>query len=72
MGTVIIPGRTMAHEKEIKSVLSKDSGERMIIRGPDTLTVDGEMSISMNAQEVLELEVEAFGKLIEAINAMGI
>jgi NifB/MoaA-like Fe-S oxidoreductase len=44
----------------------------MIIRGPDTLTVDGEMSISMNAQEVLELEVEAFGELIEAINAMGI
>jgi methanogenesis marker radical SAM protein len=72
MDTVIIPGRTMAHEKEIKSVLSKDGRERMIIRGPDTLTVDGEMSISMNAEDVIELEVEAFGELIEAINAMGI
>ena len=30
------------------------------------------MSISMNAQDVIELEVEAFGELIEAINALGI
>ncbi|MFZ2375696.1 MAG: methyl coenzyme M reductase-arginine methyltransferase Mmp10 [Methanothrix sp.] len=72
METVIIPGRTMAHEKEIKDILSKDGRERMIIRGPDTLTVDGEMSISMSAEEVIDLEVEAFGELIEAINAMGV
>jgi methanogenesis marker radical SAM protein len=72
MGTVIIPGRTMAHEKEIKSILTKDGRDRMIIRGPDTLTVDGEMSISMNAEQVIDLEVEAFGELIEAINAMGV
>ena len=72
MGTVIIPGRTLAHEKEIKRVLSRDGQDRTVVRGPDRLTVDGEMSISMKAEEVLDLEIEAFGELIEAINAMGV
>ncbi|RQW78632.1 MAG: methanogenesis marker radical SAM protein [Methanothrix sp.] len=70
--TVIIPGRTMAHEKEIKKVLSEDGRNRIVVRGPDQLTVDGEMSISMKKQEVLDLEIEAFGELIEAINALGV
>jgi NifB/MoaA-like Fe-S oxidoreductase len=30
------------------------------------------MSISMKAEEVLDLEIEAFGELIEAINALGV
>jgi NifB/MoaA-like Fe-S oxidoreductase len=30
------------------------------------------MSISMTEDEVLDLEMEAFGELIEAINALGI
>ena len=30
------------------------------------------MSISMTKQEVLDLEVEAFTELIEAINALGV
>jgi NifB/MoaA-like Fe-S oxidoreductase len=72
LGTVIIPGRTLAHEKEIKKALSRDGQDRIVVRGPDRLTVDGEMSISMTAEEVLDLEVEAFGDLIEAINALGI
>ena len=70
--TVIIPGRTLAHEKEIKKVLSRDGRDRLVARGPEKLTVDGEMSISMTKQEVLDLEVEAFMELIEAINALGI
>jgi methanogenesis marker radical SAM protein len=70
--TVIIPGRTLAHEKEIKKALSCDGRDRLVARGPDKLTVDGEMSISMTKQEVLDLEVEAFGELIEAINALGV
>jgi methanogenesis marker radical SAM protein len=70
-GTVIIPGRTMAHEKDIKRALSRDGKDRLIVRGPDRLTVDGEMSISMSKREILDLEVEAFGELIEAINALG-
>ena len=70
--TVIIPGRALAHEKEIKKALSRDGRDRLVARGPDKLTVDGEMSISMTKQEVLDLEVEAFGELIEAINALGV
>jgi methanogenesis marker radical SAM protein len=70
--TVIIPGRTLAHEKEIKKALSRDGRDRLVARGPDRLTVDGEMSIFMTKQEVLDLEVESFGELIEAINALGV
>jgi NifB/MoaA-like Fe-S oxidoreductase len=43
----------------------------MVARGPDQLTVDGEMSISMNKREVLDLELEAFKELIETVNALG-
>ena len=71
-GTVIIPGRTLAHEKEIKKALARDGQNRIVARGPDRLTVDGEMSISMSEEEVIDLEMEAFGELIEAINALGI
>jgi len=70
--TVIIPGRTLAHEKEIKKALSRDGRDRIVARGPDQLTVDGEMSISMSEQEVLDLEMEAFAELIAAINALGV
>jgi methanogenesis marker radical SAM protein len=70
--TVIIPGRTLAHEKEIKKALGRDGRERIVARGPDRLTVDGEMSISMTEAEVLDLEMEAFEELIEAINALGV
>jgi methanogenesis marker radical SAM protein len=69
--TVIIPGRTMAHEKEVRQLLSMDGKKRIVGRGPDQLTVDGEMSISMSKREVLDLELEAFKELIEAINALG-
>ena len=70
--TVIIPGRTLAHEREIKKALSRDGQNRIVARGPDRLTVDGEMSISMSEAEVIDQEMEAFGELIEAINALGI
>ncbi len=70
--TVIIPGRTLAHEKEIKKALGRDGRQRIVARGPDRLTVDGEMSISMTEAEVLDIEMEAFEELIEAINALGI
>jgi methanogenesis marker radical SAM protein len=70
--TVIIPGRTLAHEKEIKKALGRDGRERIVARGPDRLTVDGEMSISMTEAEVLDIEMEAFEELIEAINALGV
>jgi NifB/MoaA-like Fe-S oxidoreductase len=61
----------MAHEKEVRQLLSTDGRKRMVVRGPDQLTVDGEMSISLSEREVLDLELEAFKELIEAINALG-
>ncbi len=70
--TVVIPGRMLAHEREIKKELSKDGIDRLVIRGPDRLTVDGEMSISMSEKDVLDLEIEAFTDLIEEINALGV
>lgn len=70
--TVMIPGRMLAFDPEIKSVLSADGVKRLVIRGPDCLTVDGEMSISMTKQEVLDWEVEAFTELINDINVLGV
>ena len=70
--TVIVPGRMLAYDKEIHRALTKDGKDRLVRRGPDRLTVDGEMSISMTEREVLDLELEAFKELIEAINALGV
>jgi methanogenesis marker radical SAM protein len=70
--TVIIPGRAFVHDPQIKSVLSRDGVDRFVRRGPDCLTVDGEMSIAMTAEEVLDIEFEAFTELIQQINAIGL
>jgi methanogenesis marker radical SAM protein len=70
--TVILPGRTMACDMDLRRALTRDGVDRIIRRGPDQLTVDGEMSISMTAQEVLDLEVKAFTELIDMINALGV
>jgi len=70
--TVLVPGRALAHEREIRRALNRDGRDRLVLRGPDRLTVDGEMSISMSSREVLELELEAFTELIETINALGV
>jgi methanogenesis marker radical SAM protein len=70
--TVLIPGRALAFDPEIRKALSLDGRDRMVVRGPDRLTVDGEMSISMSLEEVIDLELEAFTDLIETINALGL
>jgi methanogenesis marker radical SAM protein len=70
-GTVVVPGRTLAFDREMEAVLSRDGKDRRVLRGPERLTVDGEMSISMSRDEVIDLEIEAFKELIELINAMG-
>lgn len=69
--TVLFPGRAFVHDPEIKKVLSCDGVDRLVRRGPDMLTVDGEMSISMTKEEVLAREVEAFTELIQMINVLG-
>ncbi|MFZ3383374.1 MAG: methanogenesis-associated radical SAM protein, partial [Candidatus Methanoperedens sp.] len=69
--TVLFPGRAFVHDPEIKKILSMDGKDRLVRRGPDMLTVDGEMSISMTKEEVISKEIEAFTELIQSINVLG-
>ncbi len=69
--TVFFPGRAFVHDPEIKRILSCDGVDRLVRRGPDMLTVDGEMSISMTKDEVISKEVGAFTELIQMINVLG-
>jgi methanogenesis marker radical SAM protein len=69
--TVLYPGRAFVYDTEIKNILSADGIGRLVRRGPDLLTVDGEMSISMTKEEVLTREIEAFTEIIQMINLLG-
>ncbi len=69
--TVFFPGRAFVHDPEIKKILAADGIDRFVRRGPDLLTVDGEMSISMTKEEVLAREIEAFTEFIQTINVVG-
>jgi methanogenesis marker radical SAM protein len=70
--TVFIPGRAFVHDMEVKEVFRRDGIDRIVRRGPECLSVDGEMSISMNREEVLELEITNFTELIGQINSLGL
>lgn len=70
--TVIIPGRCFVHDLDAERILRKDGRFRLIHRGPDMLTADGEMSGSMSQQDVLKSELMAFEELIELINYIGV
>jgi len=70
--TVIIPGRAFVHDQRATEILSQDGIDRMVVRGPDKLTVDGEMSGSLTREDVLKKELIAFEDLIEAINFFGV
>jgi NifB/MoaA-like Fe-S oxidoreductase len=69
--TVIIPGRAMVHDKAATAALRADGVHRIVRRGPEQLTVDGEMSIGLRREEVLRREVASFKELIRTINAIG-
>lgn len=69
--TVFFPGRAFVHDPEIKKILTSDGKDRLVRRGPDMLTVDGEMSISMTKEEVISKEIEGFTELIQMINVLG-
>ena len=68
---VIIPGRSFVHQLDAERILSADGVERIVGRGPDTLTVDGELSIDMIDENVIERELEQFNDLVDAINFFG-
>lgn len=69
--TVLFPGRAFVFDPELKKILTADGIDRLVRRGPDLLTVDGEMSISMSKDEVHAKEIEAFTELIRMINLLG-
>ena len=68
---VIIPGRSFVHQLDAERILSADGIERLVGRGPDTLSVDGELSIDMTDENVIERELEQFNDLVDAINFFG-
>jgi methanogenesis marker radical SAM protein len=68
---VIFPGRAFVHDEEAREVLSRDGCDRVVVRGPETLTADGETSMGMTRNQVLEMEFEGFGNLIRLINQYG-
>ncbi len=68
---VIIPGRSFVHQIDAERILSADGTERIVGRGPDTLTVDGELSIDMTDENVIERELEQFNDLVDAVNFFG-
>lgn len=70
--TVIIPGRCFVHDMIAEEIFRSDGKFRLIHRGPDLLTADGEMSGTLTKNDVLKQELYAFEDLIELINYMGV
>jgi [methyl coenzyme M reductase]-L-arginine C-5-methyltransferase len=70
--TVIIPGRAFVHDKKAEKILTRDGVDRIVARGPEKLSVDGEMSGTLSREDVLKAELIAFQDLIEAINFFGV
>ena len=69
--SVILPGRSFVHQLDAERILSTDGNDRVVGRGPDTLSVDGELSIDMTDENVIERELEEFNDLVDAINFFG-
>lgn len=69
--TVIIPGRALVHDKEAKSVLCSDGVSRVIVRGPDTLTID-QMYWDISRKDAIHDELANFTALINLINEYGV
>lgn len=71
LDTVFIPGRSFVHDRDAKEALTRDGVDRIVRRGPDTLSVDAEISAGMTQEQVIAAEMEAFSDLIHHINAVG-
>lgn len=68
---VIIPGRAFVHQLDAERILSADGVKRIVGRGPDTLTIDGELSFDKTDENVIEEELTQFNDLVDAINFFG-
>ncbi|WP_456482745.1 methyl coenzyme M reductase-arginine methyltransferase Mmp10 [Methanopyrus sp.] len=69
--TVVLPGRALVHDARAEELLKRDGFERVVLRGPDRLTLDGEASCEVDREEVLEFELDAFRELIDTVNVLG-
>jgi [methyl coenzyme M reductase]-L-arginine C-5-methyltransferase len=69
--TVIIPGRCFVHQNDAERILGNDGIDRIVGRGPEKLSIDGEMSGTLTEEDVIEKELELFRDLVEAINFFG-
>lgn len=69
--TVLLPGRAFVHQLDAERIFTKDGVNRLVSRGPDTLTVDGELSGTLTDENVIERELEQFNELVDAINFFG-
>jgi len=69
---VIIPRLALAHDREIMKALRRDGKRRLVFRGPESLSVESELSIYMTRRQVLDYEIAAFTGLIEQINDVGV
>lgn len=69
--TVLLPGRAFVHQLDAERILCADGKDRLIARGPDTLSIDGELSNDLIDENVIETELEQFNELADAINFFG-
>ncbi len=69
--TVVLPGRALVHDSTAEELLKRDGFERVVLRGPDRLTLDGEASCEVTREEVIEFELNAFEELIKTVNLLG-
>jgi len=69
--SVIIPGRSFVHQIDAERIFTSDGVDRLVGRGPEKLSVDGEMSGTLTDENVIEQELELFRELVEAINFFG-
>ncbi len=68
---VVLPGRALVHDVEAERILSADGVSRTVVRGPEMLTADGETSMGMTRDGVLEIELRGLFELVNTINLYG-
>jgi methanogenesis marker radical SAM protein len=68
---VVVPGRALVHDAEAERILSADGRGRTVVRGPEMLTADGETSMGMTREGVLETEFGGLFELVATINLYG-
>ncbi|XRO76396.1 methyl coenzyme M reductase-arginine methyltransferase Mmp10 [Methanocaldococcus sp. 10A] len=69
--TVFIPPKAFVHDKVAEEILRRDGVDRIVVRGVEQLTLDGEVSGIYSKEEALKFEIEAFEELIGMINFFG-